>query len=44
MIAVIELGGNQFIVQTGDIIDVKKLALNVGDTSSSEVLLVFDAE
>jgi len=44
MIAVIELGGNQFIVQTGDIIDVKKLALNVGDTSSSEVLLVSDAE
>ena len=44
MIAVIELGGNQFTVKVGDVIDVKKLALNVSDTSSTEALLISDAE
>jgi len=44
MIAVIELGGNQFTVKKGDIIDVKKLALKVGDTSSVEALLISDED
>ena len=44
MIAVIELGGNQFTVKVWDVIDVKKLALNVSDISSIEALLISDAE
>ncbi|MDQ7009015.1 MAG: 50S ribosomal protein L21 [Candidatus Gracilibacteria bacterium] len=44
MIAVIELGGNQFIVKEGDIIDVKKLALEVNDKSSTEALLISDED
>lgn len=44
MIAVIELGGNQFTVKAGDIIDVKKLAQEVGDTFSTEALLVSDED
>ena len=44
MIAIIELGWNQFNVKVGDIIDVKKLALEVNDTSSTEALLISDEE
>lgn len=44
MIAVIELGGNQFIVRAWDIIDVKKQALEVGKTLSVSPLLVSDEE
>ena len=44
MLAVIELGWNQFTVQTGDIIDVKKLKEEVNKTFSVEALLVSDAE
>jgi large subunit ribosomal protein L21 len=44
MIAIIELGWNQFNVKVGDVVDVKKLALNVGDTSNVEALLISDEE
>ena len=44
MIAVIELGGNQFTVKVGDIIDVKKLALNIDEKSNTEALLISDEE
>lgn len=44
MLAVIELGGNQFTVQAGDVIDVKKLDKQVNDTFEQEALLVSDAE
>ena len=43
MIAVIELGGNQFIVRKGDIIEVKKQDVEVGKTMSVEALLVAHA-
>ena len=42
MIAVIELGWNQFTVKTGDIIDVKKLSEEVDATFSQEALLISD--
>lgn len=44
MLAVVELGGNQFTVQAGDVIDVKKLAYDVNATFSTEALLTSDAE
>ena len=44
MIAVIELGGNQFIVRKGDIIEVKKQDVEVGKTMSVEALLVAAAD
>jgi large subunit ribosomal protein L21 len=44
MIAVIELGWNQFIVRKGDIIDVKKQDIEVGKTITTEALLVSDEE
>lgn len=44
MIAVVELGGNQFMVQAGDIIEVKKQDAEVGSTLTVEALLVADAE
>ncbi|MBW7954942.1 50S ribosomal protein L21 [Candidatus Gracilibacteria bacterium] len=44
MLAVIELGGNQFIVRKGDVIDVKKLAKEVNDTLSVEAMLISDEE
>lgn len=44
MLAVIELGGNQFTVKQGDIIDVKKLNQEVWSTFSVEALLVSDEE
>lgn len=44
MLAVVELGGNQFIVRQWDIIDVKKLKNEVGETFSQEALLVSDEE
>lgn len=42
MLAVIELGGNQFIVKKGDIIEVKKQDVEVGKKLSTEALLVAD--
>jgi len=42
MIAVIELGWNQFTVKKGDIIDVKKLGEEVNATISQEALLISD--
>lgn len=44
MLAVIELGGNQFTVKQGEIINVKKLDKEVGSTFSVEALLVSDEE
>jgi len=44
MLAVIELGGNQFIVRKGDVIDVKKLAQEIDSTFTVEALLVSDEE
>lgn len=44
MLAVVELGGNQFIVRKGDIIDVKRLDKSEGDTFTMEALLVSDEE
>ncbi len=44
MLAVIELGWNQFIVRKGDIIDVKKLDKEVWDKVEVQALLVSDEE
>ena len=44
MIAVIELGWNQFIVRKGDIIDVKKQDTEVGKTITTEALLISDED
>ncbi|MDD2907103.1 MAG: 50S ribosomal protein L21 [Candidatus Gracilibacteria bacterium] len=44
MIAVIELGGNQFIVRKGDVIDVKKLDKEINSSFSVEAMLVSDEE
>ncbi len=44
MLAVVELGGNQFMVQKGDIIEVKKQDAEVGKKISVEALLVADAQ
>lgn len=44
MLAVIELGGNQFTVRAGDVIDVKKIEKEVGETISLEALLISDEE
>ena len=44
MLAVIELGGNQFMVQKGDIIEVKKQDVEVGKKLSVEAMLISDAD
>ncbi len=44
MLAVIELGWNQFTVKAGDVIDVKRQDKEVNDVFSMEALLVSDAE
>lgn len=44
MLAVVELGWNQFIVRKWDVIDVKKLDKQVGDTLSVEAMLVSDED
>ena len=44
MLAVIELGGNQFMVQKGDIIEVKKQDIEVGKKMSLEALLISDLD
>ncbi|PID87503.1 50S ribosomal protein L21 [Candidatus Gracilibacteria bacterium] len=44
MIAVIELGGNQFIVRKGDIIEVKKQNNEVDSVFTVEALLTSDEE
>ena len=44
MLAVIELGGNQFIVRKGDMIDVKKLDKEVNSNFSVEAMLVSDED
>lgn len=44
MLAVIELGGNQFIVQKGDIIEVKKQDVEVGKILTTQALLISDLD
>jgi len=44
MLAVVELGGNQFIVEKGDIIDVKKQDVEANKKFSVEALLVSDSD
>ncbi len=44
MLAVIELGGNQFIVRKGDVIDVKKIDAKEKAKISQEALLISDEE
>ncbi len=44
MIAVIELGWNQFIVRKGDVIDVKKQDIKIGKNLETEALLISDEE
>ena len=44
MLAVIELGGNQFIVRQGDIIDVKRQDVEINSTITLEALLLSDEE
>lgn len=44
MLAVIELGGNQFTVKVGDVIDVKKQEGEVNATINTEALLISDEE
>jgi large subunit ribosomal protein L21 len=42
MIAVIEIGGNQFTVKQGDVIEVKRQDMKVDDTMKVQALLVSD--
>lgn len=44
MIAVIELGWNQFNVRVGDVIDVKKLQADVDSKGNTQALLISDEE
>lgn len=44
MLAVIELGWNQFIVRKGDIIEVKKQSNEVGSTFVTSALLISDED
>ncbi len=44
MLAVVELGWNQFIVRKWDIIDVKKLDKNVWEKVSATAMLLSDEE
>jgi len=44
MLAVLELGGNQFIVREGDIIDVKKVDSEINSIITTEALLVSDED
>jgi len=44
MLAVVELGGNQFMVRVGEVIDVKKMDAEINSTISADALLVSDEE
>ncbi|MCD5380388.1 50S ribosomal protein L21 [Candidatus Gracilibacteria bacterium] len=44
MIAVIELGGNQFNVRVGDVIDVKKMKADVDSKGDVAAMLISDEE
>jgi ribosomal protein L21 len=44
MLAVIEIGGNQFTVQVGDIIETKRQDIEVEENMTLEALLVSDLE
>ena len=44
MIAVVEIGGNQFTVEVGQVFDVDHQNLEVGQTLTVEALLIADAE
>jgi large subunit ribosomal protein L21 len=44
MLAVVELGGNQFMVRVGEVIDVKKMDAEVNSTINADALLISDEE
>lgn len=44
MLAVIELGGNQFTVRQGDVIDVKKIDAEIESKIETPALLIADEE
>ncbi len=44
MLAVIELGGNQFTVQVGDVIEVKHQDVSVDSVMTLKALLISDTE
>ena len=44
MLAVIELGGNQFVVQKGDVIEVKKQDAEAGKKITTEAMLISEAD
>jgi large subunit ribosomal protein L21 len=44
MLAVVELGGNQFMVQKWDIIEVKRQDIEVGKNISIEAMLIADID
>lgn len=44
MLAVVELGGNQFMVRVGEVIDVKKMDAEVNATINADALLISDEE
>lgn len=44
MLAVVELGWNQFTVRVWDVIDVKKLDKEIGENVTVEAMLVSDEE
>jgi ribosomal protein L21 len=44
MLAVVELGGNQFMVRVGEVIDVKKMDAEINSTINADALLISDEE
>jgi large subunit ribosomal protein L21 len=44
MLAVVELGGNQFMVRVGEVIDVKKMDGEINSTINAVALLISDEE
>jgi large subunit ribosomal protein L21 len=44
MLAAVELGGNQFIVRVGDVIDVKKIEAEINATINTVAFLISDEE
>jgi large subunit ribosomal protein L21 len=44
MLAVVELGGNQFMVRVGEVIEVKKMDAEINSTINADALLISDEE